>query len=159
MSYLVSTKGRYALRVMIDLSESGDRLVPLKEIAEKQQISLKYLETIMPSLREAGFVTGTHGKGGGYKLARPADSYTVGEILRVTEGPIAPVACLNGEFVCERAATCPTLPVWKKLDALINDYLDTVRLVDLSPEPCESDYIIRRGRCILKGMLWYRSDL
>lgn len=142
MSYLVSTKGRYALRVMIDLSESGDRLVPLKEIAERQSISLKYLETIMPSLREAGFVIGTHGKGGGYKLARPADSYTVGEILRVTEGPIAPVACLNGEFVCDRAATCPTLPVWRKLDSIINDYLDTVKLTDLSPELCESDYII-----------------
>lgn len=142
MSYLVSTKGRYALRVMLDLSNHPDIPVPLKEIAERQDISLKYLETIMPCLKEAGFVTGTHGKGGGYRLTRPADSYTVGEILRVTEGSIAPVACLDNGYVCERAGECPTLPVWRKLDSLIKGYLDTVKLTDLSAENPPDNYMI-----------------
>ena len=116
MSYLVSTKGRYSLRVLLDLA-NHEGYVPLKEIAERQNISLKYMETIMPLLKEAGFVVGTQGKGGGYMLARPADSYTVGEILRVTEGSIAPVACLDNGYICDRANTCPTLPIWKNLYA------------------------------------------
>ena len=140
MSYLVSTKGRYALRVLLDLTQH-EGCVPLKEIAERQSISLKYMETIMPSLKEAGFVVGTHGKGGGYMLARPADSYTVGEVLKVTEGALSPVA-LDKCSVCERASTCPTLPMWKKLDSLINDYLDTVKLTDLAADPTINDYII-----------------
>ena len=131
MGYLISTRGRYALRVMIDLANHPEGYLPLKEISERQDISLKYLESIMPGLKEAGFVSGTHGKGGGYKLARPVGSYTVGEILRVAEGTIAPVACLEDDYRCERADTCPTLSTWKKLDAIINDYLDTVKLVDL----------------------------
>jgi Rrf2 family protein len=142
MSYLVSTKGRYALRVLLDLSQHPESAVPLKEIADRQNISLKYLETIMPSLKEAGFVVGTHGKGGGYKLSRPADSYTVGEILRVTEGSISPVACLDKGYVCDRANECPTLPVWRKLDSLIKGYLDTVKLTDLVIEPTSGDYQI-----------------
>lgn len=142
MGYLVSTKGRYALRVMLDLSRYPDTLVPLKEIAERQDISLKYMETIMPCLKEAGFVTGTHGKGGGYRLTRPADSYTVGEILRASEGSISPVACLDNGYICERANECPTLPIWRKLDSLIKDYLDTVKLTDLLIEETSDDYVI-----------------
>ncbi len=142
MGYLVSTKGRYALRVMLDLSRYPDTLVPLKEIAERQEISLKYMETIMPCLKEAGFVTGTHGKGGGYRLTRPAESYTVGEILRASEGSISPVACLDNGYICERANECPTLPIWRKLDSLIKDYLDTVKLTDLLIEETSDDYVI-----------------
>ena len=131
MSYLVSTKGRYALRVMIDLANNADGYLPLKDIAERQNISLKYLETIMPSLKEAGFVVGTQGKGGGYRLARPAETYSVGEIIRVAEGSLAPVACLDEGYVCDRAELCPTLPIWRKLDELISGYLDTVKLTDM----------------------------
>ena len=132
MSYLVSTKGRYALRVMIDMAEQEpDVAVPLKDIANRQVLSLKYLESIMPNLKEHGLVTAVAGKGGGYKLTKPASEYTVGEILRVSEDQIAPVACLNEGFVCTRADTCKTLPMWRKLDSVISDYLDTVKLTDL----------------------------
>lgn len=132
MSYLVSTKGRYALRVMLDLADRNDgEAVPLKEIAERQELSLKYLESIMPALKESGLVISTAGKGGGYRLAKPASEYTVGEILKVSEDQIAPVACLNEGFVCTRADTCKTLPMWRKLDRVISDYLDTVKLTDL----------------------------
>ena len=132
MSYLVSTKGRYALRVMIDMAEQEpDVAVPLKDIANRQVLSLKYLESIMPNLKEHGLVTAVAGKGGGYKLTKPASEYTVGEILRVSEDQIAPVACLNDGFVCTRADTCKTLPMWRKLDSVISDYLDTVKLTDL----------------------------
>ncbi|MBQ7621561.1 MAG: Rrf2 family transcriptional regulator [Candidatus Methanomethylophilaceae archaeon] len=132
MSYLVSTKGRYALRIMIDMAEQEpDVAVPLKDIANRQALSLKYLESIMPNLKEHGLVTAVAGKGGGYKLTKPASEYTVGEILRVSEDQIAPVACLNDGFVCTRADTCKTLPMWRKLDSVISDYLDTVKLTDL----------------------------
>ncbi|MBR4686607.1 MAG: RrF2 family transcriptional regulator [Candidatus Methanomethylophilaceae archaeon] len=132
MSYLVSTKGRYALRVMLDMAEQGEgATVPLKDIAERQELSLKYLESIMPNLKESGLVTGVAGKGGGYKLSKPADQYTVGEILRVSEDQMAPVACVTGGFVCPKADTCKTLPMWKKLDDIMSDYLDTVKLTDL----------------------------
>ena len=132
MSYLVSTKGRYALRVMLDLADRKEgESVPLKEIAERQELSLKYLESIMPALKESGLVISTAGKGGGYRLAKPASEYTVGEILKVSEDQIAPVACLNEGFVCTRADTCKTLPMWRKLDRVISDYLDTVKLTDL----------------------------
>ena len=132
MSYLVSTKGRYALRIMIDMAEQEhDVAVPLKDIANRQVLSLKYLESIMPNLKEHGLVTAVAGKGGGYKLTKPASEYTVGEILRVSEDQIAPVACLNDGFVCTRADTCKTLPMWRKLDSVISDYLDTVKLTDL----------------------------
>ena len=132
MSLLVSTKGRYALRVMLDMAEQGEgAVVPLKDIANRQGLSLKYLEAIMPNLKESGLVTGVAGKGGGYKLFKPADQYTVGEILKVSEDQLAPVACLNEGFVCAKADTCKTLPMWRKLDGIISDYLDTVRLTDL----------------------------
>jgi len=132
MSYLISTKGRYALRVMIDMAEQDpDSTVPLKDIATRQDLSLKYLESIMPRLKEAGMVLSVAGKGGGYKLSKPADQYTVGEILSVSEDQLATVACLNNGFVCAKSETCKTLPVWKKLDSVINDYLSTVKLTDL----------------------------
>ena len=131
MSYLISTKGRYALRIMIDLGEHKDEVVPLKDIAERQELSQKYLEAIMPKLKESGLVIGSAGKGGGYRLAKPIDEYTVGEILSVSEDQFAPVACLNAGFVCPKADNCKTLPIWKKLDSVISDYLDTVKLVDL----------------------------
>jgi len=132
MSNLVSTKGRYALRIMLDMAEQGeDAIVPLKDIASRQDLSLKYLESIMPKLKESGLVTGVAGKGGGYKLSKPADQYSVGEILKVSEDQFAPVACLNDGFICAKADTCKTLPMWKKLDGIISDYLDTVMLTDL----------------------------
>ncbi len=129
----ISTRGRYALRVMLDLAEnSGDAYTPMKEVARRQEISLKYIERIMPALVQAGFVEGVHGRGGGYRLARAPEAYTVGAILRLTEGELAPVACLaEGAKPCPRAAACQTLPLWQRLDALVNDFFDGVTLKDL----------------------------
>jgi len=130
---MVSTKGRYALRVIIDLAENGgDGYIPMKSVAERQGISLKYLERILPLLVSAELVEGVHGKGGGYKLTRKPDKITVGEVLRAAEGDIAPVACLecNAE-ICNRQDTCRTLPMWIKLDEMINGYLDSVTIKDL----------------------------
>ena len=130
---IVSTKGRYALRVMIDLSEhQSEKYVPLKEIAARQEISEKYLENILKVLVQNGFLEGLRGKGGGYRLNRPVADYSVGQILRLTEGSLAPVTCLEGdENTCPRAGHCTTLPMWEKLDTIINDYLDSVSLADL----------------------------
>lgn len=133
----ISTRGRYALRVMIDLAEhdSGE-FIPLKDISARQTISQKYLESIMTDLSKAGIVTGQHGKGGGYKLSRVPDSYYIGEILRVTEGDLAPIACLDkGAAPCDRSGECRTLPMWKKLYEVINDYFDSVKLSDLIKRP------------------------
>lgn len=131
---LVSTKGRYALRVMIELAERrGEGYVPLSVIAESQGISEKYLESIIVILSKAGFVDGLRGKGGGYKLARDAADYTVGSILRTVEGPLVPVNCLKSDInSCERSEYCKTLPMWTELDGIINDYLDSVKLSDLA---------------------------
>jgi len=132
MSYMISTRGRYALRAMIDLAEQEtDRAVPLRDIAERQGISLKYLEAIMPGLKDSGLVIGTAGKGGGYKLAKPASEYSIAEILEATEDQLAPVACLGDDFKCERADVCKTLPMWRKLNSMILDYLESVKLTDL----------------------------
>lgn len=130
---MISTRGRYALRVMIDLAEQGEEsYTPLKEVAERQRISKKYIEAIMTSLSKAGLVDAVHGKGGGYKLNRRPCEYTLGEILRVTERDLAPVACLeHGAAPCEYAGNCKTLPVWDKLNLMINEYLDGVTLEDL----------------------------
>ena len=130
---IVSTKGRYALRVMIDLAEHRtEKYVPLKEVAARQEISEKYLENILKVLVQNGFLEGLRGKGGGYRLTRSIDQYSVGEILRLTEGSLAPVTCLEGvENTCPRAGQCHTLPMWEKLDSLINGYLDSVSLADL----------------------------
>lgn len=130
---MISTRGRYALRVMVDLAEHSDgAYIAMKEVARRQQISLKYLERIMPLLVEARLIEGVRGKGGGYRLTREPDEYPVGEILRATEGDLAPVACLEKDAPpCNRAASCRTLPLWKELDTLIGSYLDSKTLADL----------------------------
>ena len=130
---LVSTKGRYALRVMLELAQSQpDTYMPLPLIAQRQGISEKYLESIIKLLVKDKLLTGIRGKGGGYRLTRPTADYSVGEILRLTEGSLAPVTCLEGaENPCPRAGECTTLPMWQKLDDLINTYLDGVSLSDL----------------------------
>lgn len=129
---IVSTRGRYALRVMIDLAEqAADGYVPLKDIVQRQKISQKYVEAIMTLLSKNGFVIGVHGKGGGYKLNRKPQEYKIGDILRLTEGTLAPVACLEcGAEPCERAPQCRTLPLWKELDSRVSGYLDSVTLAD-----------------------------
>ena len=141
---MVSTKGRYALRVMIDLAEHDDGLyIPLKEIAARQDISEKYLESIMPDLAKHGLVESAMGKTGGYKLTRAPETYTVGSILRLIEGPLVPVSCLERKPVtCSRAAQCRTLPLWSKLDQLVNDYLDSVTVADLIRTEDGGDYVI-----------------
>lgn len=130
---MISTRGRYALRVMLDLAENSDgAYVAMKEVAERQQVSLKYLERILPLLVEQKLVEGIRGKGGGYRLTREPDEYPLGEILRATEGDLAPVACLEkGSKPCPRTKGCKTLPMWKELDELICNYLDNKTLADL----------------------------
>ena len=142
---LVSTKGRYALRVMIDLAEhQADDFIPLKVIADRQEISEKYLETIIKALVKARMVSGVRGKGGGYKLTKPPEQYTVGSILRSTEETLGTVACLEEDSgSCPRAADCRTLPLWKGLDKVINEYLDSVTLADLmNTGDAGDDYVI-----------------
>lgn len=129
----ISTKGRYALRLMLDLAENQkDGYVALKDIAERQDISKKYLEQIVPMLNKAGVLRTTRGFQGGYMLAKTPDKYTVGDILRITEGSLAPVACLDCEpNTCDKCETCPTLPVWNGLYKTITDYLDSVTLQNI----------------------------
>lgn len=129
----ISTKGRYALRVMIDLAEQErQEYIPLKEIAARQNISQKYMEGIMTILSKNKYIEGVQGKGGGYRLNREPEEYKVGDILRLLEGTLAPVACLEcGSVPCERASECRTLPMWKELDELISQYLDHITIADL----------------------------
>ena len=130
---MISTRGRYALRVMIDLAEHAGGFTPMKEVAARQGISLKYLEQIMPALSKNGLVEGIHGKGGGYRLTRNPEEYTAGEILRITEGDLAPVACLAcGADPCARSESCKTVPLWRGFQALTNDYFDGVTLASLA---------------------------
>ena len=130
---MISTRGRYALRVMLDLAENSDGgFIAMKEVAARQQVSLKYLERILPLLVEAKLVEGVRGKGGGYRLTREPDEYTVGEILRATEGDLAPVACLRKDAKpCPRAKKCKTLVMWKELDTLVANFVDGKTLADL----------------------------
>ena len=141
---MISTRGRYALRVMIDLAEHrSGRYIPMKEVAARQEISLKYIERIMPLLTKAGLVEGQHGKGGGYMLRREPESYTAGEILRAAEGDLAPVACLGcGAQPCPRAAMCRTLPMWERYYKLTNDFFDNVTLAELAGTETGTDYVI-----------------
>ena len=142
---IVSTKGRYALRVMIDLSEhQSEKYVPLKEIAARQEISEKYLESIIKLLVRARLLTGLRGKGGGYRLTRSPDQYTVGEILMLTEGSLAPVSCLTPSAApCSRMANCRTYEMWKGLNDLISDYFGKITLADLAlPDQAGNDYVI-----------------
>ena len=130
---IVSTKGRYALRVMVNLAQHGQEdYIPLKEIAESEGISQKYLETIMTVLSKAGFVDAVHGKGGGYRLNRKPEEYTVGTILKLTEGSLAPVSCTTqGAAACSRSTCCQTLPMWERLEKLIDDFFEGITLADL----------------------------
>lgn len=141
---MISTRGRYALRVLIDLAEHRNGgYIPMKEIAARQEISLKYLERIMPLLTAENFVEGVHGKGGGYRLTRSTDDYTVGDILRATEGSLSPVSCLgSGAKPCSRAAICKTLPMWKDLYSLINNFFDNITLSDLVNNSEAPDFVI-----------------
>lgn len=142
---IVSTKGRYALRVMIDLAEhQTNGYIPLKEIAERQDISDKYLESILKVLVQNRMLAGLRGKGGGYRLTKSPEEYTISSILRLTEGTLAPVACLDvNPTECPRMAECRTLPMWKKLDKLITDFFDGITLADLMrPDEEGNDYVI-----------------
>lgn len=134
---MISTKGRYALRVMIDLAESGpEEYVPLKEIADREEISRKYLENIMTVLSKAGLVDAIHGKGGGYRLNRRPEEYTLAKILNLTEGTLAPVSCMeNGQCSCDRTQDCRTKPIWTELDNLIQNYLESVTLAAFLTPP------------------------
>ena len=136
---LISTRGRYALRIMLELAQYDQSpYMPLPLIAEKQGISEKYLESIVSLLVKGGLVEGVRGKGGGYRLRRPLQDSSAGEILRLTEGSLAPVSCLEGEEnACPRAGQCHTLPMWTKLEGLINSYLDSVTLADLLDAPMD----------------------
>ena len=142
---MISTRGRYALRVMIDLAEQQtNNFIPLKEVAARQEISEKYLESIVKNLVQNGFLEGLRGKGGGYRLTREPDQYTVGEILTLTEGSLAPVSCLaQGAAPCRRMSSCRTYDMWKGLDALIEDYFGKITLADLAaPDEEGNDYVI-----------------
>ena len=129
----ISTKGRYALRLMIDLAQhDAGGYIPLRDISRRQEISAKYLAQIVVQLSRAGFVTSTRGAQGGYQLARHPSEYTVGDILRITEGSLAPVACLEHEPIdCARANECITLDFWRGLYDVINQYVDSVTLEEL----------------------------
>ena len=133
---MISTKGRYAMRVMADLAEHIGETVPLSDIAKRQEISLKYLEAIVSALSRAGLIESQRGKSGGYRLNRKPEEYTAREILEVTEGGLVPVncACLTEGGDCKRAELCPTMPVWQKLDKIICDYLESVTLKDILQE-------------------------
>ena len=130
---IVSTKGRYALRVMVGLAMGDrERYIPLKEIAETEGISQKYLESIMTVLSKAGFVDAVHGKGGGYRLNREPEEYTVGSILKLTEGSLAAVSCTaQGPSACARTTCCQTKPMWDKLDQMIDAFFEDITLANL----------------------------
>ena len=130
---MISTKGRYALRFLVDVAEhQGDGYVPLKDVAVRQEISEKYLEIVVKELVKGGLLTALRGKGGGYRLNRTPDEYNVKSILELMEGPLAPVACLgSGQNVCPRSNSCRTLPLWQGLDKVISDYLARFTLADL----------------------------
>jgi Rrf2 family protein len=130
---MISTKGRYALRVMLDLAQNKSKeYISLTEISERQGISVKYLELVVSILNRAGYVNSMRGKNGGYKLSRAPEDYTVGAILKLTEGNLSPVNCLNnGVSECKNSDVCLTLPLWKELDNIIDGYLENVTLRDL----------------------------
>ena len=133
---IVSTKGRYALRVMVYfVLHGGEGYIPLKQIAEDEGISQKYLESIMTVLSKAGFVDAVHGKGGGYRLNRKPEDYTVGSILKLTEGSLSTVSCTSqGPAACSRTSCCRTLPMWERLDKMVDDFFESITLQDLMDE-------------------------
>ncbi len=142
----ISTKGRYALRIMVDLAQQhSNEFIPLRDVSERQDISEKYAEMIVGLLSKTGFVFSSRGKGGGYKLARPPETITVAAILKAVEGSLAPVACLDiPNNVCPRAGNCVTLPMWRELERRIDEYLNSVTVADLSgqSQAIGADYCI-----------------
>lgn len=141
---MISTRGRYAIRVLLDLAEHrGDAFAPMKEVARRQEISLKYLEKIMPLLSKANMVEGQHGKGGGYRLTMEPENYRIGDILRLTEVDLAPVACLSAPSnTCPRAPYCRTLPMWQKYYEMTLSYFDGITICDLMQVESGGDYVI-----------------
>lgn len=140
----ISTKGRYSLRVIIDLAEHRNGgYIPMKEVAARQKISLKYIEKLMPLLTKSGLVEGIHGKGGGYKLKREPEFLTVGEILRLAEGDLAPVSCLEkGAPPCEIAEECRTISMWKEFYEMTNKFFDGITVADLIKDGPVDNYVI-----------------
>lgn len=141
---MISTRGRYALRVLIDLAEHADSgYIPMKEIAERQGISLKYLERIIPALSKNRFVEGIQGKGGGYRLIKSPQDCKIGDVLRLTEGDLAPVTCLEcGSKPCERAYECRTYPMWVEFYRIVNEYFDNKTLADIIKTDMSDNYSI-----------------
>lgn len=144
---MVSTRGRYALRVMIDLAKQNrENYIPLRDIAQRQDISEKYLESIVKVLTKEGLLEGLRGKGGGYRMTRSPEEYTVYDILKLSEGSLSPVSCLECDGSskgCSRAADCPTLPMWKELDDMIRNYFTNITIADLvNNHRAGDDYII-----------------
>ena len=137
---MISTRGRYAIRVMLDVAANqGDGYVPMKDVAERQGLSLKYLEQILPALTKERLIEGIQGKGGGYRLTRKPEDYRIGDILRTTEKDLAPVSCLAaGAAECERRGVCKTIGFWEGLNSVINEYIDSKTLADLMQEGQQS---------------------
>ena len=140
----VSTRGRYELRVLIDLAEHNNgSYIPMKDVAARQELSLKYLERIVPTLTKAKLIAGVHGKGGGYKLTRSPEEYSVGEVLRLTEGDLAPVVCLAPDAEpCPRAAECRTLKMWQGFYDMTNKFFDGISIADLAHTETADNYVI-----------------
>lgn len=141
----ITSRGRYALKVMIDIAEqNSDDFVKLNDVAERHNISEKYLESIIASLAKAGLLIGVRGKGGGYKLSKKPEEYTVGSILKITEGSLTPVSCLDCKpNSCTSVSECRTLPLWQGLDKVIDDYLESVTIADLAFNKNDGDnYVI-----------------
>lgn len=142
---MISTKGRYSIRILLDLAEHGSSggYTPMKEVAVRQEISLKYIERILPPLKNAGLIASTHGIGGGYRLTREPEDYTLWEILELAEGDLAPVTCLQPDApVCQRAGECRTLGVWQGYYKLTRDYFTHITLADLMNAPAGDNYVI-----------------
>lgn len=134
----ISTKGRYALHLIVDLAQHDNgEYISLKDIGERQGVSLKYLEAIAATLNKAGFIISFRGKSGGYRLARRPAEYTVGAVLKLAEGSLAPVSCLYGGETCDRSETCFTFPMWKELDRIVDNYLESVTVEDLILGNCK----------------------
>lgn len=139
---MVSTRGRYALQVLIDLAEhNSGEYIPMKSVAERQELSPKYLERILQVLAKNKLVVGAHGKGGGYRLNRTPEEYTVGEVLRLTEGDLAPVSCIKEGEKCP-AGECRTMKMWHDFYKLTNDYFDHITIADLMGMEQPNNYVI-----------------